>query len=87
LARYIKKYTRIGSMGPTEERGFGVWAGYDLRGIDEDLSAIGLIPVEDWPEDRIAAHGVTSFTPVEPDDHVTLEKLGVRRKDDELHKS
>ena len=80
MARYIKKYTRVGSMGPTEERGFAVWAGYDLAGIDEDLSEHGLIRVEDWPEDRIAAHGIATFARVEAGDEAMYEKLGIRRK-------
>lgn len=65
-------------MGPTEERGFAVWAGYDLVGVDDDLSEHGLIRVEDWPEDRIAEHGVVTFARVEPDDEATYEKLGLK---------
>lgn len=73
MGRYLKKHTRIGSLGPTEERGFALWAGYELENVDDDLSEYGLIRVDDWPEDRIAAHGVTSFTRVDP------EQLGIRR--------
>ena len=80
MSRYIKKFKRVGSMGPTEERGFAVWVGYDLVGVDADLSEHGLIQVEDWPEDRIAEHGVATFTRVEPGDEATYEKLGLRRK-------
>lgn len=69
MARYIKRFTRVGSIGPTEERGFGVWVGYDIDGVDDDLSAHGLIRLEDAPP----GHGVTVFTPVE------LEKLGIER--------
>ncbi|HYR28466.1 MAG TPA: hypothetical protein VEU30_08370 [Thermoanaerobaculia bacterium] len=76
MARYLKKFTHVGSMGPTEERGFAVWAGYDIVGVDEDLSAIGLIHIEDAPAD----HGVTTFTRVEPDDAATHEKLGIRKR-------
>jgi hypothetical protein len=78
LSRYIKKFKRVGSMGPTEERGFAVWAGYDLVGVDTDLSEYGLIKVDDWPEDRIAEHGVVAFARVEQDDVATYQKLGVR---------
>lgn len=70
MARYLKKFTRIGSIGPTEERGFGMWVGYDIVGVDEDLSAHGLIRLEDAP----ANHGVTTFTTIEP------EKLGIQRR-------
>ena len=80
MSRYIKKFKRVGSIGPTEERGFAVWVGYDLAGIDEDLSEFGLIRVEEWPEDRIAEHGVTDFARVEPGDEATYAKLGLRRK-------
>ena len=69
---------RVGSLGPSEERGFGLWVGYDLAGIEGDLSALGLINVDDWPEDRIVAHGVAGFTRVEADDDATHRKLGIR---------
>lgn len=80
MARYLKKLTRIGSMGPTEERGFAVWVGYEIVGVDDDLSHAGLINVDDWPEDRIAERGVVAFTRVEPDDAPLYEKLGIQRK-------
>ncbi|HYI08941.1 MAG TPA: hypothetical protein VEK57_07700 [Thermoanaerobaculia bacterium] len=67
-------------MGPTEERGFAVWAGYELAGIEDDLSAIGLIRVDDWPEERIAAHGIATFTRIEPGDEVMYAKLGIPAK-------
>ncbi len=67
-------------MGPTEERGFAVWAGYELVGVDEDLSEFGLINVDGWPEARIAEHGIATFARVEPDDDATRAKLGIRRK-------
>lgn len=76
MARYVKKLTRLGSIGPTEERGFAVWVGYDIVGVDEDLSAHGLIRIENAP----AAHGVTVFTRVEPDDGDTYDKLGIQRR-------
>ncbi|HEY0158505.1 MAG TPA: hypothetical protein VGF28_14575 [Thermoanaerobaculia bacterium] len=78
MARYIKKFKRVGSMGPTEERGFAVWAGYELVGVDADLSAHGLVNVDDWPEARIAEHGIATFLRVEPDDEATYEKLGLK---------
>ena len=79
MSRYIRRLRRVGSLGPTEERGAGLWVGYDLIGIDADLSALGLVKVDDWPEDRILQHGVTGFRRVEPDDHATHETLGLRR--------
>ena len=74
MARYIKKFTRIGSAGPTEERGFAIWAGYDIVGVDDDLSAYGLLKAEDH------AHEVTTFVRVEPDDDAMYAKLGIERK-------
>ena len=74
MARYIKKFTRIGSAGPTEERGFAIWAGYDLIGVDRDLSAYGLLKADEHEEE---ARGVTTFVRVEPDDVATYAKLGL----------
>ena len=82
MARYIKKFTRIGSAGPSEERGFAIWAGYDIVGVEEDLSEQGLIRVDDWPEERIAEHGVTTFFRVEPHDERTRQVLGIERKNE-----
>jgi len=74
LGRYIRKFTRVGSIGPTEERGFAIWVGYDIAGVDEDLSEQGLIHVDGWTDEQLAERGVTAFTPIEP------EKLGIQRK-------
>ena len=76
MARYLKKFTRVGSIGPTEERRFGMWVGYDIVGVDDDLSEHGLIRIEDAPPD----HGVTMFTRVEPDDAAMYERLGIQRR-------
>jgi hypothetical protein len=56
-------------MGPTEERGFAIWVGYDIDGVDDDLSEHGLTRIDDDAD----AHGVTTFTPID------LEKLGIKR--------
>lgn len=74
MGRYIRKLTRVGSIGPTEERGFAIWVGYDIHGADGDLSEHGLIHVDDWTNEQLAERGVTAFTPIEP------EKLGIQRK-------
>jgi len=74
MGRYIKKFAHVGAIGPTEERGFALWVGYDIDGISDDLSDAGLIRVDDWSEGELQKRGVTSFTPI------TLEKLGVSRK-------
>ena len=74
MGRYIRRVTRVGSIGPSEERGFGIWVGYDVAGVDDDLSEHGLIRVDHWPPEELEARGVTMFTPIEPD------KLGIQRK-------
>jgi hypothetical protein len=77
VGRYIKKFTRLGSAGPTEERGFAIWAGYDLVGIAEDLSARGLINVDAWSEQRIAELGITEWMRVGPEDTQARARLGL----------
>jgi len=79
VGRYIKKFSRVGAVGPTEERGFAVWAGYDIAGVDDDLSSIGLIRVDDWTDEQLAEHGVTTFTPVAREDKEMYAKLGIDR--------
>ena len=81
MSRYIKKFNSIGfALGPSEERGFAMWAGYDLEGIDGDLSEAGLVNVEEWSEGQLAAYGVATFAHVGPGDDAMYEKLGIRRK-------
>jgi hypothetical protein len=74
MSRYIKKFSRVGSIGPSEERGFGLWVGYDIEGVDDDLSDAGLIRVDDWTEEELRKRGVTSFSPT------SLAKLGLSPK-------
>jgi hypothetical protein len=80
VARYIKQFKRLGSAGPTEERGFAIWAGYDIVGVEGDLSAHGLVNVEGWSDSDIASRGVRAFVRVAPDDEATYAKLGIERK-------
>jgi hypothetical protein len=80
MARYIKKFTRVGCAGPTEERGFAIWAGYDIVGVDDDLSAAGLVNVDGWSEEEIAERGIATFMRVEPDDDAVYARLGIERK-------
>ena len=78
MARYIKKFGRIGhALGPSEERGFALWAGYDIVGVDEDLTAAGLINVDGWSDEQLAPYDVAGFTRVEPGDIETYKKLGI----------
>jgi hypothetical protein len=73
VGRYIKKFRTTGALGPTEERGVPLWAGYELAGIDEDLSEYGLIRVDGWSGDELAERGVKAFTSVDP------QRLGIPR--------
>lgn len=78
MARYIKKFGRIGhALGPSEERGFAMWAGYDIVGVDDDLTPAGLINVDGWTDEQLAPYDVTTFARVEPDDVETYKKLGI----------
>ena len=81
MSRYIKRFPRIGhALGPSEERGFALWVGYDMIGVDDDLTAFGLTKVDDWTDDELARRGVASFSPVQPEDAATYAKLGIERK-------
>lgn len=81
MARYIKKFGRIGqALGPSEERGFAMWAGYDIVGRDDDLRGAGLISVDGWTAEQLAPYDVTTFTRVEQDDEATYRKLGIEGK-------
>jgi hypothetical protein len=80
MSRYIKKFKSTTALGPTEERGFALWAGYDIEGVDEDLSHAGLVKVADLTDDQLAGRGVISFTRVAADDEAMHAKLGIARK-------
>lgn len=77
MGRYIKKFAHVGAVGPTEERGFAVWAGYDIVGVDDDLSSMGLIRVDDWTDEQLEEHGVDAFMAVRPEDKEMYAKLGI----------
>lgn len=75
MSRYIKNVARVASsLGPSEERGYAMWVGYDIVGVDDDLSHLGLHKFDD-ANDR----GVKNFTIVGPDNAAMYEKLGLRR--------
>ena len=79
MGRYIKKFARVGhSLGPSEERGFALWVGYDIENTNGDLSHIGLVNVDGWPERELQARGVTSFSSVTVNDTEMREKLGLK---------
>jgi hypothetical protein len=78
MSRYIKKFARLTALGPNEERGAGLWVGYDIEGVSDDLSYAGLICVDGWTEDALRARGIRSFTRVRPEDEELCGKLGIR---------
>ena len=63
MSRYIKKFKSTIALGPTEERGFPLWVGYEIEGVSGDLP--GLVNVDDWSEEMLAERGVRTFTPVD----------------------
>lgn len=70
VSRYIKNVRRMSvALGPTEERGAALWVGYDLPGVDDDLTHLGLVKADD---ETAARYGVREFLRVDP------ETLGVR---------
>lgn len=83
MSRYIKKFKSLPSAGPTEERGFAIWVGYDIVGVDADLSAQGLLKADGWSDEELAARGVAGFLRVEPDDAALYGKLGIEREGNE----
>jgi hypothetical protein len=76
MSRYIKRFKSTIALGPTEERGFPLWVGYDIEGMEDDLSYAGLVKVDGWSDEMLAERGVTAFTHVERED-ATYEKLGI----------
>jgi hypothetical protein len=77
MSRYLKKFKSTTALGPTEERGFALWVGYEIEGISDDLSNIGLVKVDDWSEEMLRERGVTTFTRVEVGDVAMYAKLGI----------
>jgi hypothetical protein len=70
MARYIRKLSRIGhSLGPSEERGFAMWVGYDIADASGDLSEHGLVNADGWTDAQLAEYGVAAFKPA------TLEEI------------
>jgi hypothetical protein len=78
MSRYIRKVGRVGlALGPSEERGFSMWVGYDIEDATGDLSALGLTNVDDWTGERLAELGVAGFLAVRRDDRDLRRKLGL----------
>jgi hypothetical protein len=79
MSRYIKKFKSTTALGPTEERGVPLWAGYDIEGVDDDLSNAGLVKADDLTDDELRQRGVTSFARIAAGDQAMYEKLGIAR--------
>lgn len=79
MARYLRKLRTLGSLGPSEERGAGLWVGYDIAGFDGDLTHAGLIRADDLTESELAQRGVTAFTVIAEDNEMMRRKLGIGR--------
>lgn len=78
MARYIKRFARVGhSLGPSEERGFALWVGYDIEGASGDLSHVGLTAADGLSPEELHERGVTSFVHVGADDEELRSKLGL----------
>jgi hypothetical protein len=75
MSRYIKKFKSTIALGPTEERGFALWVGYEIVGVGGEVS--GLVNVDDWSFERLRELGVTTFTRVEIGDVAMRGKLGI----------
>jgi hypothetical protein len=80
MSRYIKKFRSTIALGPTEERGVPLWVGYDIEGVDDDLSEAGLIKADELTDDQLRERGVVAFTPVAHGNEAMYEKLGITRK-------
>jgi hypothetical protein len=80
MSRYIKKFRSTTALGPTEERGVPLWVGYDIEGMDDDLSSAGLMKADDLTDAQLRERGVTTFTQVAAGDRAMYEKLGIARK-------
>jgi hypothetical protein len=83
MARYVRKFGRIGhALGPSEERGFALWVGYDIESPPADSAQLGFIPVDGWPQEKIDELGVKSFVVVRAGDIEMRRKLGLEETDE-----
>jgi hypothetical protein len=80
MSRYIKKFRSTTALGPTEERGVPLWVGYDIEGVDDDLSYAGFVNADDMTADELRERGVIAFTRIAAGDRAMYEKLGIARK-------
>jgi hypothetical protein len=80
MSRYLKKFRSTTALGPTEERGIPLWVGYDIEGVDDDLSDAGLMKADDLTDEQLRERGVTAFIRVAAGDASMYEKLGIARK-------
>jgi hypothetical protein len=80
MSRYIKKFRSTTALGPTEERGVPLWVGYDIEGVDDDLSDAGFTKADELTDAQLRDRGVTAFIRVAAGDQALYENLGIARK-------
>jgi hypothetical protein len=78
MHRYIRKFGRVGmSLGPSEERRFEMWVGYELPFEPSRVENRGFVCVDDWPAEKLAEHEIDHFTTVKESDHSLQRSLGI----------
>lgn len=78
MGRYLKRFGRVGmSLGPSEERQFSMWIGYELIAVEDDLTSYGFQRVDDWSDERLSELGIDSFVRLTRHDADQLHKLGL----------
>src|SRR5207248_8035880 len=80
LSRFINDRDAICGLGSPEERGVPFWVGYDIDGVDDDLSDFGLLKADDLSDDELRERGIKAFTRVAAGDQAMHDKLGIARK-------
>ncbi len=80
MGRYVKQFRRrVGmALGPSEERNFTMWVGYELRGVEKDLSDHGLFRVDSLSDEEVAErYAVHQFRTVNEDETEIYRFLGL----------
>jgi hypothetical protein len=78
MHRYIRKFGRVGlSLGPSEERRFEMWVGYELPFPPQELESRGFVCVDEWPAEKLVEYEIDSFTPVSATNIALQRSLGI----------
>lgn len=65
MARYVRRFSRIGhSLGPSEERGFELWAGFEIEQLDGDPADYCLLDASSMSAEDLARLDVVTFRQV-----------------------